>query len=92
MQEIMFQKSKGKMDCQSEASDLFKKLSDLRVEFDGQFSNIINSHSSNINDGIQDLYEEVCGLKIELSDMRKERKVLLETVDNLNGEISQGKA
>ena len=80
------------MDCQSEASDLFKNLSDLRVEFDGQFSNIINSHSSNINDGIQDLYEEVCGLKIELSDMRKERKVLLETVDNLNGEISQGKA
>ena len=33
------------------------------------------------------LYEEVCGLKAELSNVRKERKVLLETVDNLNVEI-----
>ena len=44
------------------------KVYDLKEEFEGQLSDIINSHSSNINDGIQEMAEEVGDLKAELSD------------------------
>ena len=79
--------SEGQRDCLREARDVFEKLSSLKEESHKQFSDIINSHSGSINKGIHDLIEEVSELKAELSVIRKERNVLLETVDNLNGEI-----
>ena len=83
----MSKESQGRNDCQREAKDLFEKLTSFREESNRQISSIINSHSSNINNGIGDLVEEVGSLRDELDVLRKERTVLLETVDNLNGEI-----
>ena len=80
------------MDCQSEANYLFEKLSMWREESHKQVSNIIDTHKSIINQGICDLVNEVSSLQIKLSDMSSERKVLLETVDSLNGEIRQQNA
>ena len=76
-------------DCEVEAKDFLSKLSSWKEESHRQLSNIINCHSSNISDGIKDLAEEVCSLQSEVSLIRKEKSVLLETVDNLNGEIKQ---
>ena len=76
-------------DFQSEIRVLFEKLTSLREESHRQFSDIINSHGGSISDGINDLFAEVSNLQDELSVVRKERNVLLETVDNLNGEIRQ---
>ena len=80
-------KNDGKKECLREAKDLLEKLNSWRDESHRQISSIITSHSGNINNGIKGLVEEVCDLKSEVSVLRKERTVLLETVDNLNGEI-----
>ena len=74
-------------DCQREVWNLFEKLSSWRDESQKQISHIINFHSSSVNKGINDLVREVDDLQAELSTIRKERNVLLETVGNLNGEI-----
>ena len=75
--------------CQSEVRAVFEKLTSWREDSHRQFSDIIKSHSSSISEGINDLVEEVSELKTEISVIRKERNVLLEAVDNLNGEIRQ---
>ena len=85
----MVSKINSKKDCQMEAEVLFSKLSSLREESYKQFSNIIQCHSISISEGIRDLTDKVCGLQTELAVVRKEKSVLLETVDNLNGEIRQ---
>ena len=85
----MVTKNNGRKDCQMEAQDLFSKLSSLREESYRQISDIIHCHSISITDGISDLTQEVCSLQTELAAVRKEKSVLLETVDNLNGEIRQ---
>ena len=76
-------------DCLSEVRVVFEKLASLREESHRQFSDIINSHSGGISDGINTLFAEVSNLQEKLSVVIKERNVLLETVDNLNGEIRQ---
>ena len=81
--------SNGKINCLGEADDLFEKLTSWREESHQQISNIINSHNSSIRNGIHNMAEEICGLQAKLSVMEKERTVLLETVDHLNGEIRQ---
>ena len=85
-------KQMRKMDCQSKAKKFFEELASWKEESHKQISNIINSHSGNINDGINALVEEVGGLQTELSVLRKERTVLLDTVDNLNGEMRRANA
>ena len=81
--------SNNKNGCLEDANDLFEKLSSWSEESHGQITKIITSHNSSIRKGIRDLAEEVDGLQAELSIIKKERTVLLETVDNLNGEIRQ---
>ena len=81
------QTQKGKKDCQNEIKEVFDKLSSWREQSHHEFSEIINAHSSNISKGISDLVEEVGELKAELSLIRKERNVLVETVGYLNVEI-----
>ena len=80
---------KGHKDCKRAAMNMFEKLSSWRKESNRQFSNIINSHSSLINEGINELVEENCGLKAELKVMKNERSGLLQTVDNLKDEVRQ---
>ena len=74
---------------QSEIKEVFDKLSSWREQSHNEFSEIMNAHSSSISKGINDLVEEVCDLRVELSVLKKEKSVLIETVDNLNGEIRQ---
>ena len=81
--------SLDKTDCLQVAQDLLANLNSWKEESHRQISRIINSQSTSINTGINTLVEEVRGLQNELSLIRKEKAVLLETVDNLNGEISQ---
>ena len=81
--------SLDKTDSLREAQDLLANLNLWKEESHRQVSRIINSHSSSISTGFNTLLEENRSLQIELSVIRKEKAVLLETVDNLNGEISQ---
>ena len=80
------------MDPQSSSLHFFEELSTWREESHREFSNIITTHSSSINKGINALVEEVSELKIKLSVVTKERNDLLETVHNLSNDIRQRNA
>ena len=82
-------REKSLKECQSQAIEVIQKVEKLRENYDRQLSVIINSYRDDIDHGIGEIAEEISCLTAELSDMKKERKVLLETVDNLNGEIRQ---
>merc|ERR1711884_338462 len=77
----------GQSNSQSQLNDLFEKLVSWRDESHKEISYIINSYNSHVKLGIKNLVNEVSNLQDELSVIRKERNVLLETVENLNGEI-----
>ena len=81
--------SSAKSDYLGEAKDLFEKLTSWKEESYEHISTIINSHSNSISTRIGSLVEEVCGLKDEVLDLKKERTVLLETIDLLKSEIRQ---
>ena len=77
----------GQSNSQSQVNDLFEKLISWRDESHKEISYIINSYNSHVKMGINNLVNEVSDLQDELSVIRKERNVLLETVENLSGEI-----
>ena len=77
------------MDSKTELSYLFNKLDSWKEASLREFSKIVNSHRSNINNGVNDLVEEVCDLKARLSVITKERNDLLDKVDVLGGEIME---
>ena len=77
----------GQSNSQSQVNDLFEKLISWREESHKEISYIINSYNSHVKMGINNLVNEVSNLQDELSAIRKERTVLLETVENLNGDI-----
>ena len=81
--------SKCQEECQSQVRDLIQKLSSWRDDSHRQMSNIISSHSRGIDKGFNGLVEEFSDLHAQVSVLRKERNVLLETIDNLNNEIRQ---
>ena len=68
-------------DSQSEVRDLFSKLDSWMEESQRQFCTIINSHIRSITMSVDDLVEEVGRLKNELSAVKNERNVLIETVN-----------
>ena len=74
-------------DSQNEVRDLFIKLRLWREDSQKQFANILSYHDNKITKSMNDLVEEVSFLKVQLSSVTDERKVLLETVDSLNCEI-----
>ena len=74
-------------ECLTETKGLFEKLSAWKEESHQQISHIIKSHNSNITKGIHDLIKQVDDLQVEISDIKTERKVLMETVNNLNFDI-----
>ena len=80
---------KGQKDYKTKVRDMFEKLRSFREETNRQISDIINSHSSSISEGIDDLAKEVGDLQSELDVVRNERNVLLQTVNHLNCEIRQ---
>ena len=79
--------SSDKKDCLREVQDLVANLSSWKEELHQHITSVINSQGSAINAGIGNLVEEVCGLKDEVSLLKKERIVFKETVDLLNVEI-----
>ena len=81
--------TKGQKDCQRQVKELIKKLDSWRDESHRQVSNIISSHSKNIDNNINELVDEFSELQAQVSVLREERNVLLETIKNLNGEIKQ---
>ena len=81
--------SSGRKDCRTEVGKLFEKLNQWREESYNHHSKIIDSHSNGIQNGINDLMVEVCELQAQLSVITKERNGLLQTTDNLRGEIRQ---
>ena len=81
--------SKGKKDGQSQVRHLIEKLTSWRDESHIQMSNIISSHSGSIDKGFDDVVEEFSELQAQVSILRKERYVLLETIHNMNGEMRQ---
>ena len=78
--------------CQSEVKYLLEKLSSWKEEINEQLSNIIDSHASNINKGINDMAEEVCDLRSKHSVITKERDDLLKKVAKLSSENTQLRA
>ena len=58
----------------TEVRNLLKKLSRWREESQREFSNIINSLSSTINEGFNDLTKEVGDIQEKLSASMKEEK------------------
>ena len=74
---------------QSEVKDLFSELGSWMEESRRKFSNIIFLHNSNIIKGVNDLVEANVKLQAELSAVKKEKNVLIETVNSLNGEIKR---
>ena len=84
--------SKTHKGTQSEVGDLFSKLNLWMEESRRQFSSIIDSHKRSISKGVNDLVEEVDKLQTELSAIKKEKTVLIETVSSLNGEIRRNSA
>ena len=80
---------RGQNECQSQVRNLIQQLSSWKDESHRQMSNILSSHSRSIKHGFNGLAEEFNDLLAQVSVLREERNVLLETVDNLNNEIRQ---
>ena len=74
-------------ESQNEVRALFTKLRLWKEHSQTQFANILSCHDYSITKSMNDLAEEVSFLKVQLSSVTDERKVLLETVDSLNCEI-----
>ena len=81
--------SKSQADCQDQVRNLINKLSSWRDESHKQMANIINSQSRSIYLGFNGLVKEFSDLEAEVSELRRERKVLMGTIDNLNNELNQ---
>ena len=80
---------KSHEDSQREVRELFSKLSSWMEESHRQFSTLITSNNEIITKGVDDLVEEVMTLQVELSTIKKEKNILIETVNCLNGEIKR---
>ena len=84
---------KGQIDCQRQvrdliefACDLIEQLSSLRDGPQKVLSDILSSHCMSIDNAFDNLVEEFSNLQVQVSELRKERTVLLETLDNLRNE------
>ena len=81
--------TEGQRAFQSQLKDLINNLSSWRDESHRQISNIISSHSRTVDKGINDIFLEISDLQAQVTDLIKEKKALLETVNILNNEIRQ---
>ena len=78
-----------KNERQSQVRDMFQEIISWRDESHRHISHIISSHNKGIDKGYNDLVEEVSKLQNQISVLRKERTVFLETIDSLNGDLRQ---
>ena len=78
---------RNQRDCQFQVGDFFEKLMLWRDESQRQFLNIVNTHSNSINEAMNNVFDELSDLQVQLSVTRKERNDLIETVKNMSGKI-----
>ena len=83
---------KQEEDCLSEVRVVFEKLQSWKEQSQTQFNSIIDSHNASITKGISGLMAEMVDMRAELSITKKEKNILVDTVDRLNNEIKQMKA
>ena len=81
--------TKCQKDFQRQVGEMVEKLASWREDSHKQMSTIISSHCKTFDISFNDLVEEFGELQSQVSDLKKERTVLLDTIDNLNGEIRQ---
>ena len=79
---------KDKKDSRMEVMSLFTTLHLWTEESQKEFSNIVNSHRSSINEAIDDLVGEVSELQEKLSLTKKERNCLIDDVNDLQLRLS----
>ena len=81
--------TKCQKDFQRQVGEVVEKLASWREDSHKQMSSIISSHCKTFDISFNDLVEEFGELQSQVSDLKKERTVLLDTINNLNGEIRQ---
>ena len=74
--------TKSKESNDTKGKELFMRLRAWKEESNRTFFNILRAYCRDIDKGMQDLADE-------LSEVKQEKDVLLETVDDLHGEIRQ---
>ena len=74
---------------QRQVGEMVEKLASWREDSHKQMSTIISSHCKTFDISFNDLVEEFSELQGQVSDLKKEKTVLLDTINNLNGEIRQ---
>ena len=74
-------------DCLIHATDLFQELNLWRAESQNKFSTLITSHQTGLLNGIKDYIREFKELQILLLNTTNEKKILIDTVANLNDEL-----
>ena len=79
--------TKGQKECLTEVKNFMERLNMWREESQRQLSNIFSSHSKSIDTSFSELAKEFGDLEAHVSELKKERNVLLDTINNLNGEI-----
>ena len=81
--------TKCQKDFQRQVGAMVEKLASWREDSHKQMSSIISSHCKTFDISFNDLVEEFSELQNQVSDLKKERTVLVDTINNLNGEIRQ---
>ena len=74
-------------DCLIHATDLFQELDLWRAESQNKFSTLINSQQTRLLNGIKGYMREFKELQILLLNTTNEKKILIDTVANLNDEL-----
>lgn len=72
---------------ESQVMGFIWRLTLWKDESKRQMSNIISIHSESIDKSFNELVEEFRNIEGHVSELKKERKVLLDTINNLNTEI-----
>ena len=86
-QTLVKPKIKRKKANENVTKELFKKLRSWKEDSDSTLFNILSSYCNNIDSGVGDMAEKISGLQTELSEVKQEKTILLETVNYLHGEI-----
>ena len=79
--------TKGQKECHSKVDEFISNLSSWKDESYRHMSDIMSSQNASINNSFNELAKEFSDLLAQVSELQKEKKVLLETINNLNGEI-----
>ena len=78
-----YQLNMSHKESQSELRYMFTRLKSWQEESQREFSNIINSQSTIIDNNLSNLVEEIDELQTQLSAVKKERDHLLEKVADM---------